>query len=128
MRGLIESAAGGRWRSFQHFRRQRSGKIVNTSSVAGWGIVSGGPSAPGNLVYANAKAGVIRLTRALAVELGGDNINVNCICPGVVYGAMWEWPGRAGRGAGGGGLGGRPEAGHDVRGGAGGQRWGEEVG
>ncbi len=30
---------------------------------------------------------MIRLTRALAA----DNINVNCICPGVVYGATWEW-------------------------------------
>ena len=74
-----------------HFRKQRSGKIVNLASIAGWGIVSGGQPAPGNLVYAVTKAGVIRLTRVLAAELGADNINVNCICPGVVYGAMWEW-------------------------------------
>ena len=25
------------------------------------------------------------------MELAGDNINVNCICPGIVYTPLWEW-------------------------------------
>ncbi len=32
--------------------------------------------------YATAKAGIVQLTRALAVEWGPSNINVNCIIPG----------------------------------------------
>src|SRR3981189_1343644 len=38
--------------------------------------------------YAAAKAGVVGLTRSLAVELGRDGITVNCICPGPVTTGM----------------------------------------
>jgi len=59
-------------------QRQRSGVIVNTSSVAG---VSGGYA---NHVYSAAKAGVISLTRTTALELGESGIRVNCLCPGAI--------------------------------------------
>ena len=39
--------------------------------------------------YAVAKAGVIRFTQALALELAEYNINVNCVCPGVIYTPLW---------------------------------------
>ena len=42
------------------------------------------------MAYGAAKAADISLTRSLAVELARDNINVNCICPGVIYTPLWE--------------------------------------
>jgi len=41
-----------------------------------------------NSAYAASKAGVMGLTRALAVELGRDRITVNCVCPGPIETAM----------------------------------------
>jgi len=58
---------------------QRSGAIVSTASIAG---ISTGISAPH--VYNVAKAGVIHLTRSVAVELGPAGIRVNCVCPGFI--------------------------------------------
>jgi len=52
------------------------GAIINTASVAG---LSGGD---GPQAYSAAKAAVINLTRAVAVELAPDKIRVNAICPG----------------------------------------------
>ena len=52
------------------------GSIVSTASVAG---LSGGD---GPQAYSAAKASVINLTRAVAIELAPDRIRVNCICPG----------------------------------------------
>ena len=59
--------------------KQKSGKIINISSVSGLAQ----KSALGNVPYATSKAGVIGLTRSLAVNLG-STINVNAICPGLI--------------------------------------------
>lgn len=54
------------------------GAIVNTASVAG---LSGGN---GPLCYSAAKAAVVNLTRAAALELAPHRIRVNAICPGAI--------------------------------------------
>jgi NAD(P)-dependent dehydrogenase (short-subunit alcohol dehydrogenase family) len=57
-------------------KRQRSGKIVNISSIAGRGVSPSSSSA-----YATAKGGIIAFTRKLAFELGPHGITVNAIAP-----------------------------------------------
>lgn len=58
--------------------KQRSGAIVNMSSVVG---VYGNA---GQANYASAKAGLIGFTKSLAKELGSRNIRVNAVAPGFV--------------------------------------------
>jgi NAD(P)-dependent dehydrogenase (short-subunit alcohol dehydrogenase family) len=57
-------------------KEQGGGSIINTASVAG---LSGGA---GPIAYSAAKAAVINLSRAAAVELAEHRIRVNAICPG----------------------------------------------
>lgn len=52
------------------------GAIINTGS--GWGL-KGGDNA---VSYCASKAGVVNLTKAMAIDHGKDNIRVNSICPG----------------------------------------------
>ena len=58
---------------------RRSGKIVNVASVAG---LSGNPPGMATIAYNASKGAAVNLTRALAVEWGRYDINVNAICPG----------------------------------------------
>jgi NAD(P)-dependent dehydrogenase (short-subunit alcohol dehydrogenase family) len=64
-----------------HMRRSRGGRIVNFSD---WVARSGRPRYRGFLPYYVAKAGVIALTEALALELASDQILVNAIAPGPI--------------------------------------------
>ena len=59
-------------------RRRGSGRIVNVASAT---VFKGSPLL---LHYVASKGAVVALTRALARELGPDNITVNCIAPGLV--------------------------------------------
>ncbi|SMG25404.1 SDR family NAD(P)-dependent oxidoreductase [Dethiosulfovibrio salsuginis] len=59
-----------------YMKAQGGGKIVNIGS--GWSL-KGGPMA---ISYCAAKGGVWNMTRAMAIDHGPDNINVNCVCPG----------------------------------------------
>jgi NAD(P)-dependent dehydrogenase (short-subunit alcohol dehydrogenase family) len=64
-----------------HMRKQGGGRIV---SFADWIAASGRPRYAGFLPYYVAKAGVIALTEALALELAQDGILVNAVAPGPI--------------------------------------------
>ena len=53
------------------------GKIINISSRASLGKLS-------RIVYGTTKAGLIGMTRNMALELAGDGVNVNCVAPGPI--------------------------------------------
>jgi len=64
-----------------HMRRLRGGRIINFGD---WVARSGRPRYTGYLSYYVAKAAVIALTEALALELAPDQILVNAIAPGPI--------------------------------------------
>jgi 2-hydroxycyclohexanecarboxyl-CoA dehydrogenase len=57
---------------------QKYGKIINTGAIAG---KIGGPNMA---LYSAVKGGIIAFTKALAIEMGPYNINVNSVCPGPI--------------------------------------------
>ncbi len=67
-----------------HMKERRFGKIINIASIAGRQGSSRNPP------YNVSKAGVISLTQAQAQALAPHNINVNAICPGLLWTPMWE--------------------------------------
>jgi NAD(P)-dependent dehydrogenase (short-subunit alcohol dehydrogenase family) len=65
-----------------HMQARRSGAIVNTASVAG--IRAGA----GTNAYSASKAAVINFTKTAACDLGGFNVRINCVCPGLIETGM----------------------------------------
>ncbi|MBT4426411.1 MAG: SDR family oxidoreductase [Rhodospirillaceae bacterium] len=61
-----------------HFKAQGGGVILNTASIAGL------RGSAGQASYGAAKAGVINLTRCMAIDGAQVPIRVNCICPGFI--------------------------------------------
>ena len=64
--------------------RRRSGRIINISSVSG---LLGNP---GQANYAAAKAGLIGMSKALALEVATRGVTVNCLAPGFIETAMTD--------------------------------------
>jgi NAD(P)-dependent dehydrogenase (short-subunit alcohol dehydrogenase family) len=67
-----------------HFMERRSGKILNISSIAAPLSSQTMPS------YSVAKMGVITFTKIVAKDLAAYGVNVNAICPGLLYTEMWK--------------------------------------
>lgn len=66
----------------RYMTRNRSGKIINISSV------TAATGARGQSNYSAAKGGIESLTRTMAIELSPKNIIVNCVAPGVIESDM----------------------------------------
>jgi NAD(P)-dependent dehydrogenase (short-subunit alcohol dehydrogenase family) len=64
-------------------KARRAGAIVNIGSVNGL-------AALGDAAYSAGKAGLISLTRSLALEFGRYNIRANIVCPGTVRTPLWD--------------------------------------
>ena len=70
--------------SIKKMLKNKSGKIINITSVVGH---------TGNLGQANytaSKAGIVAMSKSLAIEYAKKNINVNCISPGFIKTAMTD--------------------------------------
>ena len=63
--------------------KRRSGNIVNVGSVNGL-------HALGDPAYSAAKAGMIAMTKAIAMEYGRYNIRANIVLPGTVRTPLWD--------------------------------------
>ena len=70
--------------SIKKMLKNKSGKIINITSIVGH---------TGNLGQANytaSKAGIVAMSKSLAIEYAKKNINVNCISPGFIKTAMTD--------------------------------------
>ena len=71
-------------KALPHMIKQKYGKIVNISSVAGR------EADEFFVVYSATKFAVMGFTQGLAKEMAEHNINVNAVCPGVVRTELWD--------------------------------------
>ena len=70
--------------SIKKMLKNKSGKIINITSVVGH------TGNAGQANYTASKAGIVAMSKSLAIEYGKKNINVNCISPGFISTAMTD--------------------------------------
>ena len=70
--------------SIKKMLKNKSGKIINITSVVGH------TGNAGQANYTASKAGIIAMSKSLAIEYAKKNINVNCISPGFISTAMTD--------------------------------------
>lgn len=75
---LLKSVFLGIKHATPHLKERGGGSIINTASVCAF------EAGIGNQLYSVAKAGVVMMTKAAAIELAEHNIRVNAVCPGYV--------------------------------------------
>ena len=67
-----------------HMRERGGGSIINIGSIEGLG------ANPGHAAYCASKSGIHGMTRAMALDLGADNIRCNAIAPGWIASKLSE--------------------------------------
>jgi len=67
-----------------YFIEKKAGKIINIASIAG---TMNSPNMP---PYSVSKMGVVTFTKIVAKDLAAHGINVNAICPGILWTAFWQ--------------------------------------
>jgi 3-oxoacyl-[acyl-carrier protein] reductase len=70
--------------SIKKMLKNKSGKIINITSVVGH------TGNPGQANYTASKAGIVAMSKSLAIEYAKKNINVNCVSPGFITTAMTD--------------------------------------
>jgi NAD(P)-dependent dehydrogenase (short-subunit alcohol dehydrogenase family) len=70
----------------EHFRKRRSGSIINIASIVAHGRGGMQLKPP----YNASKAGLIEFTHWSAIQLAPYNVRVNSISPGLIYTELWE--------------------------------------
>jgi len=70
--------------SIKKMLKNKSGKIINITSVVGH------TGNAGQTNYTASKAGIVAMSKSLAIEYGKKNINVNCISPGFISTPMTD--------------------------------------
>jgi len=61
----------------------KHGRVINIASRAWLGGI-------GQTPYSSAKAGVVGMTRTLALELGKSGVTTNCVAPGLIHTPLWD--------------------------------------
>ena len=80
LRGMVKVSE----RVAKEFESQGSGKIVNIASIS---ARQGSPDIPH---YSTSKAAVVSWTQSHALKMAPHNVNVNAVCPGLIWTPIWE--------------------------------------